>query len=154
MRHYWQCKDYRDFQILECTCLLARLDPTHTCSGPIDPHHYPPVSQGSDDSDCLPFCRKGHREYDTDRERIEGILERSNPAKLKASYWKAFLTFLGLQSQKPVVKVKQRKKPEVVKTSKFQTPLKPNSRKRKESKLRPYDWRLNMQSEVCNEVPD
>lgn len=138
MRHYWQCKDYRDYLRFENSCLLALLGYKHQCCETLDPHHFPPLSTNeSDDSDCLPFCRIAHRLYDTDRETIVGLLERSNVQELKRGYLRGFLTFLGLQSQKPVQRVPNKKKAEEIKTSRFQTKIGHSSKRGKGSATHP-----------------
>jgi hypothetical protein len=117
------------------TCVLGLMG-YGPCEGPMEAHHEPPRSQGGQDDDTISMPM------------IEA---------LKKSYMRSYLRSLlspDGEVTPPKVKVPKRKATPKAEPAPDRWSVKPNSKKRKESKLRPYDWRLNMQSEVCNQVPD
>jgi hypothetical protein len=138
------------------TCVLGLMG-YGPCEGPMEAHHEPPRSQGGQDDDTICVCRKHHRlRHDRPNEFFDMISMPMIEA-LKKSYMRSYLRSLlspDGEVTPPKVKVPKRKATPKAEPAPDRWSVKPNSKKRKESKLRPYDWRLNMQSEVCNQVPD
>lgn len=131
-----QYKEYIKSQV--CTWRsLGHMD----CEGEMDPQHDPPMSsQTADDLDCIPMCRKHHNLHKDKPKYYRSVITEEVLEVQKDRMIRGFLRSLGLETEKPKIKVPKRKQQESVeRPSKWGSPI-PNSKPR--GKKRKYE-RIN-----------
>jgi hypothetical protein len=131
-------KPYRDY-IKTQLCTWRVLGYTD-CEGVLDSQHDPALGDAmnpGDDLDCIPMCRKHHNLHKDKPKYYRSVITEEVLEVQKDRMIRGFLRSLGLETEKPKIKVPKRKQQESVERPSKWQPLAPNSKRRKTSKLTP-----------------